>query len=150
MTALSAIREARRSFITPEDGRLAALDGVNLDFGANEFVTLLGSSGCGKTTLLRAISGFEGLDSGTMRLDGADLAAFPPFRRPVNAMFQSYALFGHMTVAHNVGYTLEVASVAKASHEAQVAEVLEQVGLAGVWPHAGRRNCQAGSGKGWR
>ncbi len=113
MASLLEIRDARRVFVTPEGGRLAALDGIDLDVGANEFVTLLGPSGCGKTTLLRAISGFEGLDSGLMTLDGADLTALPPFRRPVNTVFQSYALFGHMTVARNVGYALEVAGVAK-------------------------------------
>ncbi len=132
MSALLEIREARRSFVTPEGGRLAALDGVSLDVGANEFVTLLGPSGCGKTTLLRAISGFETLDSGTMRLGGSDLTGLPPFRRPVNTVFQSYALFGHMTVARNVGYALEVAGVAKPAREAQVAEALEKVGLAGL------------------
>lgn len=126
------IRDAQRSFVTPEGGRLAALDGVSLDVGANEFVTLLGPSGCGKTTLLRAISGFETLDGGTMRLGGADLTGLPPFRRPVNTVFQSYALFGHMTVARNVGYALEVAGVGRAAREAQVAEALEKVGLAGL------------------
>ncbi|WP_136646411.1 ABC transporter ATP-binding protein [Tabrizicola sp. YIM 78059] len=132
MAALLEIRDARRSFVTPEGGRLAALDGVSLDVGANEFVTLLGPSGCGKTTLLRAISGFETLDGGSMRLDGADLTALPPFRRPVNTVFQSYALFGHMTVARNVGYALEVAGVPRATREAQVAEALAKVGLAGL------------------
>jgi len=132
MAPLLEIREARRTFVTPEGGRLAALDGVSLDVGANEFVTLLGPSGCGKTTLLRAISGFETLDSGTMRLDGADLTALPPFRRPVNTVFQSYALFGHMTVARNVGYALEVAGLGRAGREARVAEALEKVGLAGM------------------
>ncbi len=132
MAPLLEIRDARRTFLTPEGGRLAALDGVSLSVEANEFVTLLGPSGCGKTTLLRAISGFEALDSGTMVLDGADLSALPPFRRPVNTVFQSYALFGHMTVARNVGYALEVAGVAKSQREVQVAEVLEKVGLAGL------------------
>ncbi len=132
MSSLLEITAARREFVTPEGGRLAALDGVDLDVGANEFVTLLGPSGCGKTTLLRAISGFETLDSGTMRLDGADLTPLPPFRRPVNTVFQSYALFGHMTVARNVGYALEVAGTSKAAREAQVAEALEKVGLAGL------------------
>jgi spermidine/putrescine transport system ATP-binding protein len=126
------IRGARRVFETPEGGRLAALDGVDLDVGANEFVTLLGPSGCGKTTLLRAISGFESLDGGTIRLDGSDLTALPPFRRPVNTVFQSYALFGHMTVGRNVGYALEVAGVARATREAQVAEALDKVGLSGT------------------
>lgn len=132
MAPLLEIRDARRTFLTPEGGRLAALDGVSLSVEANEFVTLLGPSGCGKTTLLRAISGFEALDSGTMVLDGADLSALPPFRRPVNTVFQSYALFGHMSVARNVGYALEVAGVAKSQREVQVAEVLEKVGLAGL------------------
>jgi spermidine/putrescine transport system ATP-binding protein len=129
---LLEIRGARREFATPEGGRLAALDGVDLDVGTNEFVTLLGPSGCGKTTLLRAISGFETLDGGTIRLDGADLAALPPFRRPVNTVFQSYALFGHMTVARNVGYALEVAGLPRAQRDAQVNEALEKVGLAGM------------------
>ena len=132
MAPLLEIRGARREFATPEGGRLAALDGVDLDVGANEFVTLLGPSGCGKTTLLRAISGFETLDGGTIRLDGADLAALPPFRRPVNTVFQSYALFGHMTVARNVGYALEVAGVPKPAREAQVTEALAKVGLSGM------------------
>ena len=132
MAPLLEIRGARREFATPEGGRLAALDGVDLDVGANEFVTLLGPSGCGKTTLLRAISGFETLDAGTIRLEGRDLAALPPFRRPVNTVFQSYALFGHMTVARNVGYALEVAGVAKPAREAQVADALAKVGLSGL------------------
>lgn len=107
MAALLEIRAARREFSTPEGGKVCALDGVDFDVGPNEFVTLLGPSGCGKTTLLRAVSGFEELDSGTIRLEGENLAALPPFRRPVNTVFQSYALFGHMTVARNVGYALE-------------------------------------------
>ena len=130
--SLLEIRGATRAFITPEGGRLAALDGIDLDIGANEFVTLLGPSGCGKTTLLRAISGFEALDGGTITLEGADLTRLPPFRRPVNTVFQSYALFGHMTVARNVGYALEVAGTSRTEREARVAEVLEKVGLAGM------------------
>ncbi|RGP35734.1 ABC transporter ATP-binding protein [Pseudotabrizicola alkalilacus] len=132
MAPLLEIRAARRDFATPEGGKICALDGVDLDVDANEFVTLLGPSGCGKTTLLRAISGFEMLDSGTIRLGGTDLTGLPPFRRPVNTVFQSYALFGHMTVARNVGYALEVAGVAKAQREAEVAETLEKVGLGGM------------------
>ncbi|MBN8629542.1 MAG: ABC transporter ATP-binding protein [Rhodobacterales bacterium] len=144
MADLLEIKAARREFVTPEGGRLAALDGVDLSVGANEFVTLLGPSGCGKTTLLRAISGFETLDSGTMRLGGADLTVLPPFRRPVNTVFQSYALFGHMTVARNVGYALEVAGVAKAAREAQVTEALEKVGLSGL---GARRPSQLSGGQ---
>jgi spermidine/putrescine transport system ATP-binding protein len=132
MTALLEIGGARREFATPEGGRLAALDGVDLTVGANEFVTLLGPSGCGKTTLLRAISGFETLDGGTIRLDGQDIASLPPFRRPVNTVFQSYALFGHMSVARNVGYALEVKGVPRRQRDAEVEQALEKVGLAGL------------------
>jgi spermidine/putrescine transport system ATP-binding protein len=144
MAGLLEIRGARREFVTPEGGRLAALDGIDLDIGAKEFVTLLGPSGCGKTTLLRAISGFETLDGGTIRLDGADLAALPPFRRPVNTVFQSYALFGHMTVARNVGYALEVSGVPRAKRESEVAAALEKVGLQGM---GSRRPAQLSGGQ---
>jgi spermidine/putrescine transport system ATP-binding protein len=132
MDPLLEIRAARREFATPEGGKICALDDVDLDVDANEFVTLLGPSGCGKTTLLRAISGFETLDGGTIRLGGSDLTALPAFRRPVNTVFQSYALFGHMTVARNVGYSLEVAGLPRAQREAEVAETLEKVGLSGM------------------
>lgn len=144
MADLLEIRDACRTFVTPEGGRLAALDGVDLSVGANEFVTLLGPSGCGKTTLLRSISGFEALDSGRMLLDGTDLTALPPFRRPVNTVFQSYALFGHMTVARNVGYALEVARIGRAEREARVTEALEKVGLAGL---GARRPSQLSGGQ---
>ena len=120
--ALLEIRSARREFVTPEGGWLAALDGVDLDVGANESVTLLGSSGCGKTRLLRSISGVEGLDGGTITLDGA---APPPFRRPVNTVLQSYALFSHMTVARSVGYVLEMRGEGRAARDRAVAEALD-------------------------
>ncbi len=144
MTALLDIRAARRDFVTPEGGRVAALDGVDLSVGENEFVTLLGPSGCGKTTLLRAISGFEALDSGTINLEGRDLSGLPPFKRPVNTVFQSYALFGHMTVARNVGYALEVRGTPRAAREAEVATALEKVGLAGF---GGRKPSQLSGGQ---
>lgn len=130
--AFLEIRAARREFNTPEGGKVAALDGVDLDVVANEFVTLLGPSGCGKTTLLRSISGFEALDGGSITLEGQDLSKLPPFCRPVNTVFQSYALFGHMTVARNVGYALEVAGIPKAERDAKVADALDRVGLSGM------------------
>ena len=142
--ALLEIRAARRRFVTPEGGHVLALDGVDLDVGANEFVTLLGPSGCGKTTLLRAISGFEALDEGTIRLDGADLTALPPFRRPVNTVFQSYALFGHMSVERNVGYALEVRGVDKTRRARAVTEALDKVGLSGM---GSRRPSQLSGGQ---
>ena len=86
---------------------LVAVDDVSFDITENEFFALLGPSGCGKTTLLRIIAGLEQPDAGTITLDGADLLAMPVHRRPVNLMFQSYALFPHLTVAKNVAYGLE-------------------------------------------
>ncbi len=126
------IRDARRVYRTPEGGTINALDGVSLDVGANEFVTLLGPSGCGKTTLLRAIAGFEELDKGSIRLDGEDMVGVPAFRRPVNTVFQSYALFSHMSVQRNVAYSLEVAGVAKTERNSRADEMLDLVGLAGM------------------
>jgi spermidine/putrescine transport system ATP-binding protein len=142
--ALLEIRGARRIFTTPEGERVAALDGVDLDVEENEFVTLLGPSGCGKTTLLRSISGFEALDEGSTRLEGADLSHLPPFRRPVNTVFQSYALFGHMSVARNVGYALEVRGENRSARERAVTDALEKVGLAGM---GARRPSQLSGGQ---
>ncbi len=87
-------------------GAVRALDRVSLEIAANEFFTLLGPSGCGKTTLLRILAGFEQITSGTVRLNGRDIADLPPNRRPVNTVFQQYALFPHMTVAENVAFAL--------------------------------------------
>src|SRR5207237_3831771 len=89
-------------------GAVRALDGVSIAIRPNEFFTLLGPSGCGKTTLLRLIAGFETQDSGTILLDGAPLDGLPPYRRPVNTVFQSYAVFPHLTVAENVAFGLEM------------------------------------------
>ena len=126
------IRSAQRRFTTPEGGTVAALDGVDLDVQANEFLTLLGPSGCGKTTLLRAIAGFEALDGGDIALDGQSLTGVPAYRRPFNTVFQSYALFPHLSVADNVGYGLDVAGVAKAERNSRVGEALALVGLSGL------------------
>ena len=89
-------------------GALAAVDGVSIDIRENEFFALLGPSGCGKTTLLRMLAGFERPSGGKILLDGADISSVPPHRRPVNMMFQSYALFPHMTVRANIAYGLEM------------------------------------------
>jgi spermidine/putrescine transport system ATP-binding protein len=126
------IRNAVKYFPTPEGDVVKALDNVSLSVGSNEFVTLLGPSGCGKTTLLRTISGFEDLDEGEIYLDGQPIAGIPPHRRPVNTVFQSYALFPHMSVGENVGYSLEVARVGRRERDKAVAEVLELVGLTGL------------------
>ena len=91
-----------------------ALDAIDLEIAQGELFALLGGSGCGKTTLLRMLAGFEAPTSGRILIDGQDMAGIPPYERPVNMMFQSYALFPHMTVEANVGYGLK--------HEAMTAE----------------------------
>ncbi|MEU6408657.1 ABC transporter ATP-binding protein [Microbispora sp. NPDC046933] len=111
-------------------GEVTALDSVSLDIRQGEFFALLGPSGCGKTTLLRILAGFEQPDTGSVRLDGADLLAIPAHRRPVNLMFQSYALFPHMSVEKNVAYGLERERLPRAEIRERVAAVLETVGLA--------------------
>lgn len=87
-------------------GKVTALHNISLDIRQNEFFTLLGPSGCGKTTLLRCIAGFEEVSEGNIKLDGADLTSFPPYKRPINTVFQQYALFPHMTVEENVMFGL--------------------------------------------
>ena len=110
-------------------GATAAVQGVSLDIAAGEFFVLLGPSGCGKTTLMRMLAGFEAPDEGRVLLDGEDLAGRPPERRPVNMMFQSYALFPHMSVAANVAYGLKREGLAKAEVAARVDEMLALVRL---------------------
>jgi spermidine/putrescine transport system ATP-binding protein len=126
------LEEAAKVFATPEGQAVTALDAIDLDVRRNEFLTLLGPSGCGKTTLLQAISGFVELDSGRILIDGEDMTDRPPYRRPVNTVFQNYALFPHMTVGENTGYALEVAGVAKSERTRRVADALAMVGLEGL------------------
>ncbi|MEL4069870.1 ABC transporter ATP-binding protein [Ochrobactrum sp. GPK 3] len=130
--AIVRLVSAAKTFASPEGGEVKALDGIDLDIGRNEFITLLGPSGCGKTTLLQAISGFAALDSGRIEIDGVDMTDRPPYRRPVNTVFQNYALFPHMSVGQNTGYALEVAGVGKAERTERVRAVLQMVGLAGM------------------
>ena len=106
-----------------------AVDGVDLKVSDGEFFTLLGPSGSGKTTTLRIIAGFEHPDEGTVKLGGADITLRPPFARPVNTVFQDYALFPHMTVADNVAYGLKVKGVDRKERRERVAEVLDRVRL---------------------
>lgn len=109
------------------DGKVVALDAVSLIIGENEFFTLLGPSGCGKTTLLRMIAGFDYPSEGQILLYGEDIASLPPYRRPINTVFQSYALFPHMTVSQNIGFGLRMLGRKKAEIEARVTEVLKLV-----------------------
>jgi len=111
--------------------RVDALRGISLTVARGEFITLLGPSGCGKTTTLRILSGLEQPDAGRVLLEGKDVTLLEPNKRDVNTVFQNYALFPHMTVADNVGYSLKLRKQSKAAIRTQVAEVLELVQLAG-------------------
>ena len=112
-------------------GDVAAVDGIDLEVGRGEFFTVLGPSGSGKTTTLRMIAGFERPDEGRIELGGADVSRRPPFDRPVNTVFQDYALFPHMTVQQNVEYGLRVKKVAKAERRQRANEALSLVRLDG-------------------
>ena len=114
-----------------EYGDVVAVDDVDLDVARGEFFTMLGPSGSGKTTTLRMIAGFERPDAGAIELDGRDVAALPPYDRPVNTVFQDYALFPHMTVQQNVEYGLRVRKVPKADRRAKAREALSLVRLDG-------------------
>ncbi len=118
-------------------GDYHALRGIDLSIAEGEFFSLLGPSGCGKTTLLRAIAGFEALSEGRLRIAGHDMAGVPPNRRPTNMVFQSYAIFPHLTVAQNVAYGLRSRrDVDAAARPALVEDALDMVGLGGFGARA--------------
>ncbi len=117
-------------------GDYHALRGIDAEIGEGEFFSLLGPSGCGKTTLLRAIAGFEDISSGRILLDGTDMEGVPPNRRPTNMVFQSYAIFPHLSVAENVGFGLRKAGMGNAEKARAVGEALEMVGLGGYGDRA--------------
>ena len=123
-------------------GDYHALRGINGTIKAGEFFSLLGPSGCGKTTLLRTIAGFEGISSGAVLIDGKTMEGVPPNERPTNMVFQSYAIFPHMTVGENVGFGLRKDPRSKAEKAKAVEEALEMVGLKGF----GNRAAHALSG----
>jgi spermidine/putrescine transport system ATP-binding protein len=118
------------SGVTKRFGEVVAVRDLDLQIGRGMFFTLLGPSGCGKTTTLRMVAGFEEPDTGQILLDGANVAGQPPFRRPTNTVFQSYALFPHLNVEENVGFGLRRKGVPKDEVRRRVAEELELVGLA--------------------
>jgi spermidine/putrescine transport system ATP-binding protein len=131
--SLLEVRNVTRRF-----GDFVAVDDVSFSVSAGEFFTLLGPSGCGKTTLLRMIAGFDEPDAGSIVLDGVDLKSTPPERRPIHTVFQSYALFPHMTVAQNVAFPLRMAGKQQSEIRAKVIDALNQVKLvekSGQFPH---------------
>src|SRR3954452_3784283 len=113
-------------------GSLKAVDRLSLDIAAGEFFALLGPSGCGKTTLVRMLAGFETPDEGRILLDGRDIAPVLPHQRPVNMMFQNYALFPHLTVAGNIAFGLKRAGMARADIADRVADMVALVRLEGM------------------
>ncbi|MDX2162610.1 MAG: ABC transporter ATP-binding protein [bacterium] len=125
-------------------GDVKALDSIDLDIYDGEFFSMLGPSGSGKTTCLRLIAGFEQPTSGTIALNGVQVAGVPPYERDVNTVFQDYALFPHMTVADNIAYGLMVKKVNKAERQRRVEEMLEMVRLPGF---GGRKPSQLSGGQ---
>ena len=121
-----------------------ALDDVSIDIAENEFFTLLGPSGCGKTTLLRLIAGFNFPTEGQILLYGKDIAPLPPFKRPINTVFQNYALFTHMSVAENIGFGLKMLGWPKPRIADRVAEMLRLVRMEAL---AGRRTSEISGGQ---
>lgn len=117
--------------VTKKYGEIVAIDHLSLDIYQKEFFALLGGSGCGKTTLLRMLAGFESPNEGRILLDGEDVSTIPPHLRPVNMMFQSYALFPHMNVEKNIGFGLKQEKVPAATIKKEVDKILELVQLEG-------------------
>ncbi|MCI0619260.1 ATP-binding cassette domain-containing protein, partial [bacterium] len=112
-------------------GSITAVDRVNLQIERGEFFSLLGPSGCGKTTLLRLIAGFETTTEGQILINGEDIAALPPYKRPVNTVFQHYALFPHLNVYQNVAFGLERKAIPQNEIDRTIKEALDQMRLSG-------------------
>jgi spermidine/putrescine transport system ATP-binding protein len=112
-------------------GEVTAVDGIDLHIAGGEFFTMLGPSGCGKTTTLRMIAGFERPTEGSIRLDGEEMSHTPPHKRKVNTVFQSYALFPHMTVADNVAFGLRYQRLTKAEAKERTQRAMALVQLSG-------------------
>src|SRR5581483_9178187 len=127
---LSGVNSSR-CLVSKRFGAVPAVETLTLDIVRGEFFALLGPSGCGKTTLLRLLAGFETPSEGRILLDGADIVDVPPHRRPVNMMFQSYALFPHLTVEGNIAFGLRQDKLGRDEIAARVGEMLELVRLQG-------------------
>ena len=126
------MQDVLKQFVTPEGGTLAAVNHVTMQIKDGEFFSLLGPSGCGKTTSLRMIAGFEMPTSGQIFIHGKEMSQVSAFQRPVNTVFQQYALFPHMTVEQNIGFGMEMKGVSKAERSRRVSEALEMVRLPGM------------------
>jgi len=138
------MREVVKKFPNPGGGEISAVDHVTLQIEHGEFFSLLGPSGCGKTTSLRLTAGFEWPSEGEIFIQGQAMGRTPPYLRPVNTVFQSYALFQHMTVAQNVAFGLEMEHLAKPEIRRRVDEALEMVQLPGM---GGRKPKQLSGGQ---
>ncbi|MFN3262995.1 MAG: ABC transporter ATP-binding protein [Pikeienuella sp.] len=134
-----SIRNVAKSY-----GAFRAIENISMDIGKGEFFSLLGASGCGKTTLLRMLAGFEDVSGGEIWIDGQEMSAVPPFRRPVNMVFQNYAIFPHMNVADNVGYGLRKLKLPQARRREMVDEMLDLMRLAG---YGGRKANELSGGQ---
>ncbi len=128
---VDGVPDIRVTGLTKRYGAVTAVDAIDLEIDHGEFFTLLGPSGSGKTTTLRMVAGFERPDGGTIQLAGEDVSRLPPYERPVNTVFQDYALFPHMTVQENVEYGLMVKKVRKSDRRARASSALDMVRLAG-------------------
>jgi spermidine/putrescine transport system ATP-binding protein len=127
----SPVPDVELAGVTKRYGAVAAVDSIDLEVHPGEFLSLLGPSGCGKTTTLRLIAGFERPDEGEVRIGGSDVSRVPPYKRDVNTVFQSYALFPHLSVLDNVGYGLKQRGLAKSERRSRATEMLELVRLPG-------------------
>ena len=134
----------RLEAVSKKFGEFPAVDGVSLEIRRGEIFCLLGGSGSGKTTLLRMLAGFETPSAGRLYIDGEDMSAVPPYERPVNMMFQSYALFPHMTVERNVAFGLEQERLGRQEVRRRVGEILEIVQMS---PYAARKPHQLSGGQ---
>lgn len=126
------LRDVVKRFITPEGNEMAAVDHVTMQIKNGEFFSMLGSSGCGKTTSLRMVAGFEWPTEGEVYIEGQAMGHTPPFQRKVNTVFQSYALFQHMTVYQNLAFGLEMEGAKEAEIKKRVGRALEMVQLTGM------------------